>query len=95
MCFALIPASSTRPRGTEEMSSRLLLSETGGDAGQVVASRICDRVERDGELPPISASVGVAVYGQGGQTLEALIRTADQALYRAKRRPSAKLLVVT
>ena len=33
----------------------------------------------------VSASIGVAVYPQGGKTIETLIENADQALYRAKR----------
>jgi GGDEF domain-containing protein len=55
------------------------------DAAQEVARRICDRVAGDGESPPISVSVGVAVYAQDGETLEALVGAADRALYRAKR----------
>jgi GGDEF domain-containing protein len=54
------------------------------NAAQEVAHRICDRVVRDGELPPTSVSVGVAVYAQDGETVEALMGAADQALYRAK-----------
>jgi diguanylate cyclase (GGDEF)-like protein len=73
----------------------LILPETGTNAAQEVASRICDRVERDGELPPISASVGVAMYGQDGQTLETLMGAADQALYKAKGRAGEKLFVAT
>ena len=73
----------------------LILPETGANAAREVAARICDRVERDGELPPISVSVGFAVYGKDGQTLESLVGAADQALYRAKRRPGGKLLVVS
>jgi GGDEF domain-containing protein len=58
-----------------------------------VAHRICDRVVRDGELPPTSVSVGVAVYAQDGETVEALMGAADQALYRAKGRTGHKLPV--
>ena len=73
----------------------LILPETGTNAAQDVASRICDRVERDGELPPISVSVGVAVYAQDGETLEILVGAADRALYRAKGRAGKKRLVAT
>jgi len=62
----------------------LILPETGMNAAQEVARRICDRVAGDGELPPISVSVGVAAYAQDGETLEALVGTADKALYRTK-----------
>jgi diguanylate cyclase (GGDEF)-like protein len=36
------------------------------------------------ELGPISASIGVAIYPRHGETVESLIRAADEALYRAK-----------
>lgn len=35
-------------------------------------------------LPPATVSIGVASYPEHGTTPEALLRTADQALYRAK-----------
>jgi diguanylate cyclase (GGDEF)-like protein/PAS domain S-box-containing protein len=38
-----------------------------------------------GEQPSLSASVGVALYPEHGQTAEQLLRAADQAMYRAKR----------
>ena len=63
------------------------------NAAQEVARRICDCVARDGELPPISVSVGVAVYAQNGETLEALVSAADQALYKTKGRTGRKLSV--
>jgi diguanylate cyclase (GGDEF)-like protein len=69
----------------------LILPETGMNAAQEVAHRICDRVARDGELPPISVSVGVAAYARDGETVEALVGTADQTLYRAKGRTVRKL----
>jgi len=69
----------------------LILPETSINEAQEVAHRICNHVARDGELPPISVSVGVAAYAQGGETLEALIGAADQALYNSKRRTSRNL----
>lgn len=39
---------------------------------------------RAGTLPPATVSIGVATYPEHGDTPEALLRTADQALYRAK-----------
>jgi diguanylate cyclase (GGDEF)-like protein len=62
----------------------LILPETGMNAAQDVARRICDRVVGDGELPPLSISVGVAVFAQDGETLEALVGAADKALYKNK-----------
>ena len=39
---------------------------------------------RAGTLPPATVSIGVANYPEHGDTPEALLRMADQALYRAK-----------
>lgn len=39
---------------------------------------------RAGTLPPATVSIGVATYPEHGATPEALLRMADQALYRAK-----------
>jgi diguanylate cyclase (GGDEF)-like protein len=71
----------------------LILPETGMNAAHEVAHRICDRVARDGELPSISVSVGVAAYARDGETLEALVGAADQALYKRKGRTVRKLSV--
>jgi diguanylate cyclase (GGDEF)-like protein len=38
----------------------------------------------EGVPVPVSASVGVAVYGGEGDTLQAVNSRADQALYQAK-----------
>ncbi|MBZ5699545.1 MAG: GGDEF domain-containing protein [Acidobacteriia bacterium] len=70
----------------------LILPETGMDAAQEVARRICDHVARDGELPPISVSVGVAAYAHD-ETLEALVGAADRVLYMTKSRIGQKLSV--
>jgi diguanylate cyclase (GGDEF)-like protein len=72
----------------------LILPETDMNAAQEVARRICDCVARDGELPPISVSAGIAAYTQDGETLEALVGAADQTLYRSKGRTGRKLSVV-
>ena len=40
----------------------------------------------------VSASVGVAVLGAGGDDVESLVRSADRAMYavkRGKKRPAA------
>jgi diguanylate cyclase (GGDEF)-like protein len=71
----------------------LILPETARNAAQEMSRRICDRIARDGELPPISASVGVAAYAQDGETLETLVGAADQSLYKAKGRADRKLSV--
>jgi diguanylate cyclase (GGDEF)-like protein len=64
----------------------VVIAEAGADEARQVALRICDRIAGDSEEPPISASVGVAVYARDGVTIETLLGTADRALYEMKRR---------
>jgi diguanylate cyclase (GGDEF)-like protein len=67
----------------------LLLIETDAEHALPIAQRLRQLVE----LHPIRAydellaqtiSIGMATFPQDGQTLEALIERADQALYAAK-----------
>jgi diguanylate cyclase (GGDEF)-like protein len=62
----------------------IILPETTAAAARLVASRIRGRLAADSLQPPISASIGVAVYPQDGETIEALLRTADRELYGMK-----------
>jgi diguanylate cyclase (GGDEF)-like protein/PAS domain S-box-containing protein len=62
----------------------LILPETTAAAARFVASRIRSRLATDSLQPPLSASIGVAVYPEDGETMEALLRTADSELYRMK-----------
>jgi len=62
----------------------VVLPETTAAAARVVASRIRDQLARDNEQPPLSVSIGVADYPEGGQTIEELLRTADRELYGMK-----------
>jgi len=62
----------------------LVLPETGPEAAVEVVRRISERVAQDHEQPAISAGVGMAFYPQDGQTTEALLAVADEALYRVK-----------
>ena len=64
----------------------VILPETGSHAAAFVASRIRERIATEREQPPLSVSIGVAVYPQDGETSEALLRTADRELYQMKRR---------
>jgi diguanylate cyclase (GGDEF)-like protein len=70
----------------------LVLPETDRDAAATVANRIQRLLIEDQEHPPISASVGVAIYPEDGDTIEALIRSADSRLYRAKSMPRDALV---
>jgi diguanylate cyclase (GGDEF)-like protein/PAS domain S-box-containing protein len=62
----------------------VILPETTAAAARLVASRIRSRLATDSLEPPLSASVGVAVYPQDGETIEALLRAADRELYGMK-----------
>lgn len=64
-----------------------MLPEVGREAATTVASRIRQRLAEDTERPRISASVGCAVYPEDGETIEALIRSADRQLYQQKSVP--------
>jgi diguanylate cyclase (GGDEF)-like protein/PAS domain S-box-containing protein len=64
----------------------LVLPETNAEAANLVARRICESVANDGKGPKLSLSVGAAIYPQGGDSIESLLREADSALYTMKRR---------
>jgi diguanylate cyclase (GGDEF)-like protein/PAS domain S-box-containing protein len=67
----------------------LILPETGVDAAGPVARRICGCLANDAKEPRLSVSVGVAIYPRNGKTVENLLRTADEALYKMKGRRQA------
>jgi diguanylate cyclase (GGDEF)-like protein len=62
----------------------LILPETEDAAARQVAGRVAVRLAGDGEQPPVTVSVGVAVYPRDGSAVEALLGAADEALYAAK-----------
>lgn len=64
----------------------VVLPETTAGAAGFVVSRIRERMAADSEQPALSASIGVAVYPQDGETIEALLQTADRELYGMKNR---------
>src|SRR5438034_7935805 len=64
----------------------VMLLEANLATATLVAERIRSRVaEQDLGLGSVSLSIGVAEYPDGGDTPEALIATADAAMYRANR----------
>jgi len=63
----------------------VVLPETSEAAAQEVARRVAARLALDAEEPPVTASMGVAVYPSDGQSAEGLIGTADRILYEMKR----------
>jgi diguanylate cyclase (GGDEF)-like protein/PAS domain S-box-containing protein len=62
----------------------VILPETTTAAARLVASRIRSQLATDRLQPPISVSIGVAVYPQDGKTIDAIIHTADCELYGMK-----------
>jgi diguanylate cyclase (GGDEF)-like protein len=68
----------------------LILPETDAAAAAHVVERIHARLAADSEEPRLSASIGVAVYPQHGDSLEKLLATADRVLYAVKRRQRRK-----
>src|SRR4029077_7480856 len=62
----------------------LVLPETEITAARRVADRISERLKNDGDEPPVSVSIGIAVYPQDGRTIDDLFSAADRVLYQAK-----------
>ena len=62
----------------------LIMPETGAPAARQVAKRVIERLAQDGEKPPVSVSVGVAVFPDQGNSAATLLSAADHALYEAK-----------
>jgi diguanylate cyclase (GGDEF)-like protein len=64
-----------------------LLSDAGLDDARLVADKLIHALGEPypGVEPPVSGSVGIAVYPRDGQSVEELCDRADQALYAAKR----------
>lgn len=70
----------------------ILLPDTGASACQVVAERIRNAVAhmsmpqvKERQVPPITVSLGIAVYPEHGGTLEEMLQASDRALYESKR----------
>src|SRR6185295_4484060 len=66
----------------------ILLVHTGLDAAPIVARKLSDRLSlpypMDQLTIEISASIGVAAYPASGNNSEQLLRSADEAMYKAK-----------
>lgn len=62
----------------------LVLPETGIAEATLVARRICELLEREGEEPVLSVSVGIASYPREADTIGTLLYAADVALYAMK-----------
>lgn len=64
----------------------VILPEAQEEAAHRVADRIDTRLAQDHDGPPITVSVGVAVYPADGDRKESLVSAADSVLYKAKNR---------
>jgi diguanylate cyclase (GGDEF)-like protein/PAS domain S-box-containing protein len=62
----------------------VVLPETGVEAANNVAQRICESIANDGMAPVLSVSIGVAVYPHDGERIETLLHAADVAMYSMK-----------
>ena len=64
----------------------VILPEAKRQMAYRVANRIQMELTAESEHPPLSVSVGVAVWPADGTTVEKLLWTADQGLYEMKKR---------
>jgi len=62
----------------------VVLPETGIGAATLVARRICELLDADGEAPALSVSLGIASYPREADTIGTLLYAADKALYAMK-----------
>ncbi len=62
----------------------MVLPETQFEGASQLAMRVCHDLANDGRDPPLSVSIGIAVYPQSGATIESLLSAADRELYRVK-----------
>ena len=62
----------------------LVLPESREEEARQVARRITDVLANDEEEPPLSASIGIALYRGDGERIETLLSEADQDLYAEK-----------
>ncbi len=83
----LRPADLMGRIGGEEFC--VLLPGVGREQAALVASRIREAMDNhpvstSGAVLSVTVSIGVAEFGTDGESIESLMRTADERLYRAK-----------
>ncbi len=69
----------------------IIMPESDRQAAESMARRIQTTLLMDGEQPQLSVSVGMAVWPDNGATVEALVTSADNALYEMKRRGGGRI----
>ncbi|WP_439537023.1 PAS domain S-box protein [Methyloversatilis sp.] len=84
--------------GGEEFA--VLLPHTALDGAQAFAERLMECIattppDIDGTLAPYTLSIGISEFGPGSKDFSALLRCADDALYRAKHNGRNRYEVVT
>ena len=80
-----------------------MLPNATPDAACAVAERVCERVRSEPfefELPELgtstmTTSIGVACAPDHGMTADVVVRAADEALYRSKRRGGGHWMLAT
>ncbi len=70
----------------------IVLPEADVDAAWLVARRVAEALANDGESPPMTVSLGVAMYPANGTTPQALLAVADRRLYDMKAAGKGKTL---
>ncbi len=77
----------------------IVLPDAARDMTRERAERLCEharhlRIQFEGQtLDAVTLSLGVAVFPQDGGTSEAILRAADNALYRAKREGPGRVVM--
>ncbi len=77
----------------------LIMNQTNLDSAILVGEKIIEKLQTfsfkapDGKKIALGISGGIAVYPTHGHTATELLRAADEALYRAKRRDRGRFLV--
>jgi diguanylate cyclase (GGDEF)-like protein len=69
----------------------LVLPETQEEEAKLVAERIRDVMVIEPEKPPLSASIGIAIYRGDGERIEKLLSAADEHLYAEKAKRTKKM----
>jgi len=77
----------------------MILPEASLEAARIRAEQLrrtaseCQIQHRGSKLERVTVSVGVACYPEHGATGEALLRSSDEALYRAKQEGRDRVIV--
>ena len=55
-----------------------------GGIAEKVLEALCAPIAIDGNQLHVTCSIGISLYPRDGEDMQALLRTADMAMYRAK-----------